>query len=165
MRVLVAYDSRFGGTKQIAEGIAGALRPGGRVRMARVTTDKLDLSDDLDLLVVGGPTERHGVTLPLRVMFEKIPRGAVLGVAATAFDTRLRMPALLSGSAASFIAKQLQRAGATVLVSPHSFFVRRSDRRLQEGELERASAWGAEILHALQRRATNPVADASALRR
>ncbi len=158
MSVLVTYDSRFGGTKQIAEAIADALRPAGRERLTPVTANKLG-PDDLELVVVGGPTERHGVTLPLRVIFDEIPPNALRRVAGAAFDTRLRMPALLSGSAAKVIAKRLRRAGANLLLSPKSFVVRQSDRRLQEGEVDRARAWASQILQAPRGLPRTPLAD------
>jgi hypothetical protein len=63
---------------------------------------------------------------------------------AIAFDTRLRLPRCLSGSAASGIGRKLRHAGARVVAPGESFFVTRAPA-LEEGEVERAAAWAASL--------------------
>jgi hypothetical protein len=57
-----------------------------------------------------------------------------------AFDTRINWPRLLSGSAASGIAKRLESAGARVM-EPEGSFIVNTEPALLSGELERARTW------------------------
>jgi hypothetical protein len=74
------------------------------------------------------------------------------GVAVAAFDTRYRMPRLLSGAASVIIVNQLRAGGAVLLTEPASFFVRGREGPLEAGEVERAQAWGATIRQLYERR-------------
>ena len=64
---------------------------------------------------------------------------------ATAFDTRYRMPKVISGSAAKAIARKLRRVGVRIFTPPGSFFVSRQGRELEQGETERARAWAKDV--------------------
>ncbi len=61
-----------------------------------------------------------------------------------AFDTRVDMPRIFTGSAATAISTRLRKRGLRELVRPESFLVDK-DSRLLAGELERAHAWGAAL--------------------
>ena len=63
---------------------------------------------------------------------------------AASFDTRLDRAAALAGSAARGIARRLRRRRYAV-VGSGSFLVKDSEGPLEDGELERARAWGAEL--------------------
>ena len=52
-----------------------------------------------DLIVIGGPTEMHRITEPLAEVLHRIEPETLHGVAAATFDTRLRWPRWLAGSA------------------------------------------------------------------
>jgi pentose-5-phosphate-3-epimerase len=65
------------------------------------------------------------------------------GVKATSFDTRVKL--FIHGDAKEKIAKQLERAGANIVVSPRAFYVAGSKGPLLEGELEKAKNWSKEI--------------------
>jgi flavodoxin I len=106
----------------------------------------------LELLVVGGPTQGHGVDPAEKAFLDQLPAESVRGVPVVAFDTRLRWPELLSGSAAKGIAKRLQPKGARLLLEPESFFVEGKDGPLGEGELERAAAWARQVVASLPSR-------------
>ena len=71
--------------------------------------------------------------------------GIAHGLGAAAFDTRYHMSAWKSGSAASRIASILKRAGASLVLSPESFFVAEREGPLEEGELERAAQWAEQV--------------------
>ena len=65
MRVLVAYESLFGSTHEIAEAITEGIRkarPDAQVDCLRVTEADPGLVEKADLLVVGGPTHMRGMT-------------------------------------------------------------------------------------------------------
>src|SRR5579884_2519829 len=146
MKTIVVYESRFGNTERIARAIAAGLEAAGPVSLVRATDGSTLDVDGVDLLVVGGPTEGHGVSPTFRAWLAQLPPNALNGVAAASFDTRLRWPAFLSGSAARGIAKTLQKKGARLVAPPESFLVDSArESALLEGESERASGWAAKI--------------------
>ena len=63
---------------------------------------------------------------------------------AAVFDTKMKMPAVLSGRASRGIAKELRRHGVTLLTKPENFLVSK-DNQLLPGEEDRArigdSSW------------------------
>lgn len=144
MHSIVIYGSRSGNTERIAAAVAKALRANGTVRLTPADEAPAILIERADLVVVGGPTEGRRMTEPVAKFFDRLAPGALNGVTAAAFDTRLRMPRWLSGSAAAGIARRLRRAGARVVTPEESFFVTR-EPSLEPGELERAAAWAASV--------------------
>jgi flavodoxin len=148
MHAMVVYDSMFGNTERIAQAIGAAIGDGAPVEV-RPIAEAGGLPPGLDLLVVGGPTQGHGVDPALKAFLDGLPSEAVRGVAAAAFDTRLRWPVLLSGSAARGIAKRLGQKGAHLLAEPESFFVEHKDGPLAEGELGRAASWARSLAAAV----------------
>jgi flavodoxin len=144
MNALVVYDSTFGNTERIARAIGAALA-GPRPVDVRAIAEVGPLPAGLDLLVVGGPTQGHGVGPALKTFLDELPAGAVRGVAVASFDTRFRWPRWLSGSAASGIAARLQRQGGRLVAEPESFFVTHKDGPLAAGELERAATWADRV--------------------
>jgi flavodoxin len=148
MNSVVIYASRTGNTKRIAEAIAAGLRPRGPVQL--VSADEAPTTfPGVDLVVVGGPTEAHGMTAGIIQYLDRIDSLALEGKATAAYDTRLRWPRWLSGSAAAGIAERLRGLGARVIVSEESFIVTRKPR-LEPGEMERASAWAASLAGMVQ---------------
>jgi menaquinone-dependent protoporphyrinogen IX oxidase len=139
MNILVTYATRHGNTRRIAEAVAGALEARGDVRLVPIEELKT-IGADIDLFVVGGPTEGHGMTRPVVEFFDRLAPEALRGIPAAAFDTRLNWPRLLSGSAAAGIAERLRQEGARPLEPEGSFLVSRKPE-LEPGELERASGW------------------------
>lgn len=151
MNALVVYASQFGNTKQVAEAIGAALAEHYAVRVVSVD-EAVPLTDDLDLLVVGGPTQAHGASHDMKALLESIDRGALAGVPVAAFDTRFQMPRWLAGSAAEAIGKRLRQGGGTLLLPPESFFVERAQEGpLKPGERERAQDWARQLLATMPR--------------
>lgn len=150
MRSVVVYGSRSGNTRRIAEAIAAALEAFGPVRILAAEDASATVWDHCDLLVVGGPTERRHMTPPVDAFFGRLPVGALRGIRAAAFDTRLPWPRVLSGSAATGIARRLRDAGADVVVPPESFKVSQRPRLLY-GEFERAPLWARAVADAARR--------------
>ncbi len=159
MNALIVYDTRYGNTAQVARAIARGLAPTFSVQLLKADlVAKLD-AEHLDLLIVGGPTHRHRMSATLDRVLDAIPRKTLRGIRVAAFDTRYRMAAWLSGSAAGGIARDLKKLGGQPIIAPQSFFIvrdvppegqkrRHELEQLEPGELERATAWGGEIARA-----------------
>jgi hypothetical protein len=170
MRTVVVYESMYANTHRVAEAIAEGLREadGGEVALCTVTQANADALAGAELVVVGGPTHMHGMTSTrsrkmaaeaaaksgeeidpsaegpgLRAWFQDVPKPA--GVKGAAFDTRLPGPMLMTGSAAKGIARRLKRHGYDLVAEPQSFVVKEAEGPLEDGELERARAWGASL--------------------
>ena len=168
MHALVVYESMFGNTQAIALAIGEGLRrrlDADAVEVVEVGAAPTMLPPGLELLVVGGPTHAHGMTNPKtrtdaagRAQGRLVSRGngvrewlealahARAGASAAAFDTRIKGPGLLWGSAARGIDKRLRALGFRMAASPQDFLVEGPTGpmfdRLPDGELERARAWG-----------------------
>jgi flavodoxin len=149
MNALVVFDSRFGNTERIAQAVAGQLE---RSRLLRISEASVEILRACDLLVVGGPTQLHRTSPEMSAFLEGIPHRGLQNVPAAAFDTRYRMSAFLTGSAAAVIARKLSRSGVRLIAPAESFFIERdvppegAKRRheleqLEAGEIERAEAW------------------------
>lgn len=145
MNTLVIYDSTFGNTAQLAQAMADKLGEYGIARIALANEAGLTEVEEVDLLLVGGLTQRHGLSPTMKTFLKGFPRRTLQGKYASSFDTRYHMSAWKSGSAAQGIASRLKRAGASLIVEPESFFVAEREGPLEEGELERAAGWAEEI--------------------
>jgi hypothetical protein len=169
MTVLVVYESMYGSTQAIAEAIAEGLAPAGPVRVVEVgalakSPGGRSISQDLELLVVGGPTHAFGLSRPntRQDAARDAPRGEVVsagmglrewltelklpvgGTRFAAFDTKVLRPKL-PGSAAKSADKQLRQMGGRSVADPRSFGVHGKSDGIVEGELENAKAWGAAL--------------------
>lgn len=145
MESLVVYDSTFGNTKKIAEAVADGLRPHSSVRLLGLHKIPPQDLGHVDLLVVGGPTQGHGISARMRQFLDALETRSATGTIAATFDTRLRMPVAISGSAARTIARRLRRSGVRLFADPESFFVRGGAPKLEPGEIGRATAWARKI--------------------
>lgn len=141
MKTLVVYGTRYGNTEKIALAISTGIRTVGVVEMLAVEKTRPVQISEYDLVVVGGPTEGHGTTEPIAAFLDEVGEG-FSGVTVATFDTRLRWPKWISGSAADSIAGRLEKVGAKLIVPPASFIVTGKPTALEPGELERAEAWG-----------------------
>ena len=64
-----------------------------------------------------------------------------------AFDTRIPTKLVaIFGYAAGKIAGRLKGMGGTLIVSPEGLFVKGTEGRLIEGEVERAAGWAKEMV-------------------
>jgi flavodoxin len=152
---IVVFDSLHGNTERIAQAIGESLEQLGAVRVLRTT--EVPPGTLADAWVIGGPTQYHGMSPPLRSLVDGIPGGSLLGVPVATFDTRYRYPRLMSGSAAHSAAGHLRRTGCRLVTKPESFFVKEGPRpagggkpapeteHLEDGELDRARAWGVQL--------------------
>jgi flavodoxin len=149
MNSVVIYASRYGNTKKIAEAIAEGLRPFGTTQLFAAEEAPTRLPEGTELVVVGGPTEAHGMTGPLAEVFDRMEPEALAGAIAATFDTRLRWPRWLAGSAGVGAWNKLRHAGARMIAPAESFFVKNAEKgaapKLEPGELERATQWSAAL--------------------
>jgi flavodoxin len=149
MKSVVVYETEYGNTRRIAEVIAEELKTTGPVEMKNVREAPLAFPADVGLLVVGGPTQMHGVSARLRAELDAMPNRSLTGFVAEAFDTRKRGPHFLTGSASAGIARRLRKAGATLVLKPASFLVEDTRGPLAAGEVERARTWASELIAAV----------------
>ena len=64
MTAVVVFESMFGNTQQIAEAVSEGLAEHLRVDQVEVSAAPAVVGDDVELLVVGGPTHAFGLTRP-----------------------------------------------------------------------------------------------------
>lgn len=153
MKSLVYYATRSGNTRQVANAMADALRPAGPVDVLPVEAGHAAITSDVDLILVGGPTEGHGMTPPVIAFLDALP--SLAGRNAAAFDTRVNWPRWASGSAAAGIRDRLEKASARAPVPSASFIVSMKPE-IEPGELRRAAAWASDLAGKVQ---SSPVAE------
>lgn len=155
MKALVIYDSVFGNTEKIAQGIGEALGSPEEVSTVQVKEVNLDQLSGLDILVVGSPTRAFKATGAVSSFLKQIPQNGLAGVSVAAFDTRfeaeesnskfLKFMVRKFGYAAEPIAEKLKKKGGNQKVPPGTFIVEGTEGPLRDGELERAAAWAKEL--------------------
>lgn len=173
MKALVAYESMYGNTQEIAEAICAGLAETMDADCLEIGQVPGDLSG-IDLLVLGGPTHARGMTSPdsRASAADKAPSGIVSGgegirewleslepqadlPPCAVFDTRIETPSFLWGSAAKAAVKRLEGLGADLLVPPESFYVHGPrgplEHALHDGEVERARVWGSRLSQVVAR--------------
>jgi flavodoxin len=148
MGTLIVYDSVYGNTERIAKAIGNAIP--GEVKVLRA--GQVDASElkNLDLLIVGAPTQGGRPTQAIQAFLGQGPMLSLGGTRVAAFDTRLTAKWVrIFGYAAPKIADRLKQQGGTVIGSAGGFFVRGKEGPLIEGEAERAANWAKEIAESL----------------
>jgi hypothetical protein len=162
-RAVVIFESMYGNTEQIARAIGDGLAEAMAVDIIEVGEAPTTLSQDVGLIVVGGPTHAFGMSRPgtraaaakevqtplvssgigVREWLELLEPAAEPPAAAT-YDTHVDHPKLLRhiGSAASAIAKRLEKRGCEIVGEPEHFWVSGTLGPLRDGELQRARQFG-----------------------
>lgn len=161
MKALVIFESMFGNTKLVAVAIGAGLAESATVELFDVASAPRTVPDDVDLVVLGGPTHAFSMSREatrgdavkrgsgdtdlhggIREWLEALDRGAHPQTFA-AFDSRVDIT-LLPGSAAKSATKVAKKLGFSV-VDPESFFVKGYEGPLLDGQIERATAWGRSV--------------------
>ena len=159
MKGLIVYDSLYGNTEKIALAIGEALGNREEFTIMRVGNVQPDQFADLDLLIIGSPTQRFQPTPAISNLLKGIPKNGLKGVKVTAFDTRLteewinKTPVLAffvrlfgpSAYAAKSMADKLKKKGGKLITPPDGFYVEGTEGPLVQGELERAASWAKQI--------------------
>lgn len=149
MKSIVIYATRTGNTGRVAAAIATVLSAYGDVELQ--TADQVDGTlPPADLVVVGSPTEGHGVHPALASLLDRLGPAGFAGRAFAAFDTRVAWPHWLSGSAASKIRQRAEKAGGRLIGPEHSCIVSMKPE-LEAGEMERVTAWAQEVAGTITR--------------
>ena len=160
MKAMVAYDSAYGNTEQIARAIGDALGPQEGVETLRVGDVTSERLAGVSLLVVGCPTQKFSPTGATNRLLKSIPKDGLQGVKVAAFDTRFTVAEIekakilaflvkIFGYAAEPIADRLQKKGGELAVPPEAFYVSGTEGPLLEGELERAEGWAKQLVATL----------------
>ncbi|MFZ2096818.1 MAG: flavodoxin domain-containing protein [Anaerolineales bacterium] len=156
MKIIVLYDSLYGNTEVIAHLIANTLKGYGEVQEARAGSLFIEQLADIQMLVVGSPTQQFRPTVGMRSFLNQIPKNGLWGVKVAAFDTRLTMSEIekspplpfferIFGYAAERIAKQLQKKGGELVLPAEGFYVEGMKGPLAKGEVERAEKWAHQL--------------------
>jgi len=156
MKSLVIYDSYFGNTEKIAQAVGKALGSAKSVTVIKVGQAQHDMLQEVDIFIIGSPTRGFNPTPAVKSFLKKIPANGLSGLKVAAFDTRipmgenvpgfLRFMVKLFGYADKPLHDLLLMKGGHAAVPSEGFFVKDSEGPLVDGELERASEWGKQIV-------------------
>ena len=165
MRALVIYESMFGNTHKVADAVAEGLAATADVTVYEVSEAPRELNDEVDLVVVGGPTHAFSMSRPstrksageqgadpetaahtgIREWVAAV--GAPQSLRTATFDTKVAKPHV-PGSAAKAASRKLRHRGFAALADPKTFFVTGTQGGLVDGELDRARQWGVHLAQA-----------------
>ena len=147
MKYMVVYDSYFGNTKQIAEGIATVLD---NCTCVRVTD--INISEKIDLLVVGSPTRAFKETPYIKNFLKLLPSN-IDKIAL--FDTRIDVGTIgtgimrwmvgTMGYATNKMVKLVVKRKKKVIEPVEWFYVTDTEGPLKDGEIEKARRWAESL--------------------
>jgi hypothetical protein len=163
MHALVIFESIWGNSEQVARAIAAGIGEGTEVIDA--LRAPATLGEDVDLLVVGGPTHAFSMSteatrkaaadqgatqIPARGIREWIDAlsSPTRAAPVATFDTRVVSPRL-PGSAAKKAMKRLLGRGFRPIAKPETFGVHGYSGPVADGELDRARQWGSGLVRLL----------------
>jgi len=150
MRSLVVYDSDYGNTAKVGETIHASLlgySEASHKRIAEISEDDLK---NVDLLVIGAPTQGGKPTEPAQQFISSLPAELLKHSRIAVYDTRmeeatqklaLRILMKTIGYAAPKMAQAIEKRGGTLITEPQGFIVLDKEGPLKKGELERADEW------------------------
>ncbi|MFH1367208.1 MAG: flavodoxin family protein [Patescibacteria group bacterium] len=151
MNILIVYDSQFGNTEKIAKAMAEALTPSAPsngAKLIRAGEAKIADLENIDLLIIGSPTQAGRPLPSVKGFLNKIPADGLKNIKVASFDTRMKFFFIkIFGYAADRMAKVLQSKGGNLVVPPMGFIVSEKEGPLKEGELERAAEWAKDIIN------------------
>jgi hypothetical protein len=162
MKTLVVYDSFFGNSEQLAVAMARGLAVYGPSRSAHVNETPFTQLRDVDLLILGCPTQSWNLTPDMKVWLERAPREMLRGPRIACYDTRARLPVFIGRHAAPLIGRYLRQRGVQLLAPPQGFWIKDRERRLEAGECERALTWAVSLAESIVRPRPAPPEPAAA---
>ena len=124
MKAIVIFDSRYGNTEKIASDIAKGLQQN-QIEVICCKTIEVDVEKlgNYNLIAIGGPTEMHRASAPMRVFLSELKHVDLKGKYGFAFDTKLS--SRWAGDASDSIEHALKATGARILMPRTSAFVNR----------------------------------------
>jgi flavodoxin I len=144
VKTLVIYDTMYGNTEKVAKAIGESIT--GDVKVLRAGEVKTSALNDIDLLIIGSPTQGGAATKPVQSFLDEIAGILKKDAKAAVFDTRMSTKLVgVFGYAAGKIADTLKSKGIGLVLPPEAFIINGSKGPLKEGELERAANWGKKI--------------------
>lgn len=155
MKTLVIYASAYGNTAKIANAVCMSLSEYGESAVKQVDEFVKRDMDDLDILVIGSPTQGGKPTKPAQQFIDQLPIKLLKQTKVAIFDTRfeaskqklgMRLLMRIIGYAATKMAKRIKQRGGRVLLAPKGFMVSGTEGPLERGELEEAGAWAAQLV-------------------
>ena len=100
----------------------------------------------VDMFVVEWPTQGWKPIPTIQSFLEGVSREWLRTLRVACFDTRFRLPRLMTGSAAKAMTPTLWERGVPLLVAPECFFVKGTQGPPRDGELARAAAWARKLI-------------------
>jgi flavodoxin len=150
MDIVIVFASEYGNTERLARVMGETVESGNRVRVLGVD-EALDLDGEgIDLLVVGAPTQIHGLRSLAKPFLATLPARHFRDVAAAAFDTKLPGSTWKTGAASKGVAERLERAGCRLVHPAQSFTVEDAEGPLSDGEEAHAASWIQSVVAAAQ---------------
>lgn len=145
----MVYDTKFGNTEKIAKVLAEGMKGQGvEVDCFKVGEVEINKLNDYDLLVIGGPTHKFGISDPMKDFLEELESAGIRGKKAFAFDTKMK--SRFAGSAGKGIEKRLKKLQMSI-VKPHaSAIVKGMEGPLEEGVEETFKEIAGEIAKSMQ---------------
>jgi flavodoxin len=154
MNIFVAYDSQFGNTQQVAEGIGQVLAKKHQVTVQHIGDTSPQKLGAVDLLFLGTPTHGGQATPNMNMFISQIV-AQKLPIKVACFDTRfspqrvgLGLKLLMSviDYASPKMAKNLEKNTAGTVLGFEGFIVTDKEGPLASGELQRAQQWAQDMV-------------------
>ncbi len=139
MKALVIYDTKFGNTEKVANGIAEVLK----AEAIKASDVEVSTLKEYDVIVFGSPTQAWNMSGGMKGLFKKLQGDSFLGKKAATFDTRFK--SRFAGSAAKKIQSKLLKLDFEIVMEPVSFIVIGKEGPLAEGEMEKTKVFSALI--------------------
>jgi flavodoxin len=131
MRAIVAFDTRYGNTEKVARALAKGIQENSiETTCSNINDLQISTLIEYDLLAIGGPTQYHGASEPMKDFLEKLQGVNLKGKFGFAFDTRLT--SFWSGSAAQAIERKIERYGVEIVRPYSSAFVKHTETGVEE---------------------------------
>ena len=145
VKALIAYDTKWGNTEKVGMAIAAAIGKSAKaVQVGAIDSDQIK---NIELLILGSPVIGGRPTKPIQEYLKTINQTSGTKLRIATFDTRMTMKfAQKFGFAAVRMATQLKEQGNTIISEPTGFIVTGQKGPLAEGELDRATNWGKELI-------------------
>jgi flavodoxin len=146
MNSLVIFDSQFGNTEKLARAAADTLKPAGKAQAIKADAAQLTDLKGIDLLVLASATVAWNPLPAMQAFLGKLTSDVLKGMSVACFDTIVHAPRFLTSSAARKMKKTLQGLGVSLLVPAMNFYVKGREGPLDDGEVERVTAWAQELI-------------------